>query len=143
VKRAVIGRTPSILAAILLFLISSFSLTAMDRWNALSQLESGNDDSAVGAAGEISRYQIKPELWRKHATADLDWRKSTDALLVAKQIMQDRCSRFEASFHRRPTNLEFYILWNAPGKIESPSKSILQRAERFCNLLQAEESPNR
>ena len=34
-------------------------LQAMDRWSALSQIESGDDDDAVGAAGEISRYQTQ------------------------------------------------------------------------------------
>ena len=33
---------------------------AMDRWEALSMIESGNNDHAVGAVGEISRFQIRP-----------------------------------------------------------------------------------
>ena len=60
---------------------------ARDRWAALSQLESGDDDGAIGAAGEVSRYQIKPELWRKYAVGNADWQKSDEALAVAKAIM--------------------------------------------------------
>src|ERR1700722_2135395 len=39
------------------------SARAMDRWAALSMIESGDDDRAVGSLGEISRYQIRPYLW--------------------------------------------------------------------------------
>ena len=36
---------------------------AMDRWEALSMIESGNNDRAIGSVGEVSRFQIRPELW--------------------------------------------------------------------------------
>jgi len=107
----------------------------MDRWAALSQIESGDDDCATGSAGEISRYQLKPEVWRRYAPETADWTKPADALLVAKQAMQDRCTAFERSVHRPPTDLEFYILWNAPAQIQSPGKAVSGRAERFCNLI--------
>src|ERR1035437_4281326 len=35
---------------------------AMDRWAALSMIESGNDDRAVGSSGEITRFQIRHDL---------------------------------------------------------------------------------
>ena len=113
----------------------SFSLQARDRWAALAQLESGSNDAAVGAAGEISRYQMKLELWRRFAPPKADWEKPADALAVAKEIMKLRSADFEASFHRPPTDFEFYILWNAPSKIQKPSPVIRKRAERFCNLV--------
>jgi len=110
-------------------------LPAMDRWSALSQIESGDDDRAVGAAGEVSRFQIKPELWQRYAPAGSNWAKPDDALSVAKQAMQERCAAFEHTAHRQPTDLEFFILWNAPAQINHPSKTVLGRAERFCNLI--------
>src|SRR5690349_12183147 len=82
------------------------SAHAMDRWSALSMLESGNDDEAIGTHGEVSRYQIRPYLWpggnplNAHA-----------ALKVAQNIMQQRVAKFEASHHRAPTDFEFYVLW--------------------------------
>ena len=110
-------------------------LRAMDRWSALSQIESGDDDCAVGAEGEISRYQIKPELWRRYAPTGADWTNPDHALSVARQAMQERCAGFEHTAHRSPTDSEFYILWNAPGQIQRPGKAVLGRAERFCNLV--------
>jgi hypothetical protein len=44
----------------------------MDRWSALSQIESGDDDHVVGAAGEVSRYQMKPEVWQRYAHSKAD-----------------------------------------------------------------------
>ena len=110
-------------------------LHAMDRWNALSQIESGDNDRAVGAAGEVSRYQIKPELWRRYAPTDADCTNPTSALSVARQAMQERGAAFERAMHRPPTDSEFYILWNAPAQIDRPGKAVLARAERFCNLV--------
>ncbi len=98
-------------------------------------MESGNNDCAVGAAGEVSRYQIRPEVWRRYASADADWTDPAEALPVAKQAMQERCAPFERAMHRPPTDSEFYILWNAPAQIQHPSKAVLRRAERFCNLI--------
>jgi hypothetical protein len=107
----------------------------MDRWAALSQIESGDNDQAVGRQGEVSRFQILPEVWRRFASGNADWRKAGDALLVAKVAMHDRCLTFERRFHRSPTDLEFYVLWNAPAQILRPSKVVFQRAKRFQNLL--------
>ena len=110
-------------------------IQAMDRWSALSQLESGDNDFVVGSAGEISRYQMKPEVWRRYAPADADWTNPTNALSVAMAAMRDRCTAFERAVRRPPTDSEFYILWNAPGQIQRPGKAVLGRAERFCNLV--------
>src|ERR1035441_2322952 len=51
-----------ILIAGSLFLLANGS-PAMDRWSALSMIESGDDDLAVGPGGEVSRFQIRRELW--------------------------------------------------------------------------------
>ena len=108
---------------------------AMDRWTALSQIESGDNDHAVGTVGEVSRYQIRPAVWQRYAPARADWTNPDKALSVAKQAMQERCAAFERAVHRSPTDSEFYILWNAPAQIQRPGKAVLDRAARFCNLL--------
>ncbi len=107
----------------------------MDRWAALSQLESGDNDLAIGAAGEVSRYQVKLDLWRRYAAANADWQNPADALKVAQEVMKGRCSGFEETFHRAPTDFEFYVLWNAPSQVQRPGKAVRERAERFCNLV--------
>ena len=123
------------LATVGLVLGLCLPIQALDRWSALSQIESGDDDHAVGAAGEISRYQIKPAIWRRYAPADADWTNPANALSVARQAMQERCVGFERAVHRPPTDSEFYVLWNAPAQIQRPGKAVSGRAERFCNLI--------
>jgi hypothetical protein len=108
---------------------------AMDRWAALSQIESGDDDKAVGRKGEISRYQILPDVWASFAPEKADWESRKDALAVAKKAMKKRCADFEKNFRRAPTDFEFYVLWNAPAQIERPGNAVTERAKRFCNLL--------
>ena len=116
-----------------------FTSSALDRWAALSQLESGDNDRAVGRMGEISRYQILPDVWAAFAPDNADWENPKDALAVAKQAMKKRCADFQQTHHRPPTDFEFYVLWNAPAQIERPGTVVTERAKRFCNLLRKNE----
>ena len=52
-----------LIVLILTGLCSAATVSAMDRWAALSMIESGDKDRAVGPRGEVSRFQIRPELW--------------------------------------------------------------------------------
>lgn len=118
--------------ATLLVALSGSSSFGMDRWSALSMLETGNNDYAVGQRGEVSRYQILPALWPGG-----DPQNHQEALAAAKGIMQVRLTRFE-KVHKRPaTDFEFYVLWNAPWQADHPSHTVADRAERFANLVQA------
>lgn len=123
------------LPAVLLLLGVCFQLPAADRWAALSLIESRDNDGAVGPHGEVSRYQMKPDVWQRYAPTNSDWANPKDSLLVAKAIMQERCAAFEQSSNRPPTDFEFYVLWNAPAQIQRPSKIVARRAERFCNVV--------
>lgn len=107
------------------------SAHAMDRWAALSMIESGNDDSAIGSLGEISRYQIRPYLWPGGNPHNAGL-----ALGVAQKIMKARIARFEHTHNRAPTDFEFYVLWNAPKEVTHPCRAVAKRAERFANLVQ-------
>jgi hypothetical protein len=110
---------------------------ARDLWTALAEMESGNKDGAVGVLGEISRYQIRPEIWERYASPEASWRNGPDALVVAQKIMEERCAKFEQTFHRPPTTREFYILWNAPAQVKNPHRGVAERADRFCNLVES------
>ncbi len=123
------------LIAALVTLLFAAQVPAMDRWAALAEIESNNNDNALGSAGEISRYQVRPEIWRRYAPAKANWRNASDALPVAKQIMRERLAEFERRFGRSPSDFEFYILWNAPRQIRRPVKAVRRRAERFSNLV--------
>jgi hypothetical protein len=111
---------------------------AMERWTALAQIESGNNDHARGLAGEVSRYQIKPRVWHRYASANSNWRNAEQSLPIAKAAMRDRCAAFQRTFRRPPTDFEFYVLWNAPGQIRKPSQAVAKRAQRFCNLVNSD-----
>jgi len=105
--------------------------SAMDRWSALSMLETGNDDTAIGSNGEVSRFQIRPQLWPGGG----DPQDVQFALSVAQEIMQDRVGAFQKAHNRPPTDFEFYVLWNAPVQADHPSKTVADRAQRFENLV--------
>jgi hypothetical protein len=107
-------RLSVLITTVALGLEVSVKVQAMDRWAALSQLETRDDDNAVGTAGEVSRYQIKPKLWRRYARSDANWKNPTEALLAAQELMKERCAQFKGAYNRPPTDFEFYILWNAP-----------------------------
>jgi hypothetical protein len=110
---------------------------AHNRWEALSMIESGNNDAAIGQAGEVSRFQIKPALWEKFSAADPARSRTNPqaALRVAQAIMRIRCAQFERHYHRQPNDFEYYVLWNAPSQIHRPSRTVAERASRFSNLM--------
>lgn len=105
---------------------------AMDRWEALSMIESGNNDHAIGLVGEISRFQIRPELWPGGNPHNPE-----QALTAAQKTMIPRLNQFERSHKRQPTDFEFYVLWNAPWVVDHPSAVVKERAQRFVNLVQS------
>jgi len=121
---------------ILLVAVCAFisSARAMDRWSALSMIESGNDDSAIGTLGEVSRYQIRPYLWPGGNPLN-----AHVALKVARNIMQPRLARFEQAHRRAPSDFEFYVLWNAPQEVNHPRRAVAERAHRFANLVERPE----
>jgi hypothetical protein len=119
-----------------LLLFLSVNALAMDRWTALAMLESGGDDHAVGSVGEISRYQIRRNLWPGGNPLD-----PHVALANARHIMSAREAAFERSHGRAPDDFEFYVLWNAPAQVNHPDRAVAGRARRFVNLVSIAE-PN-
>jgi hypothetical protein len=111
--------------------------SGMDRWAALSMLESGDNDNATGPDGEVSRFQIQRMLWPGGDPHD-----PKIALAAAQGIMGPRLEKFERDSKRQPTDFEFYVLWNAPATIKHPSTSVTERAHRFANLVEETKSPS-
>jgi len=114
--------------SLLLFL--SFNASAMDRWTALAMIESGGNDRIVGRDGEVSRYQVRRELWPGGNPLD-----ASVALANAQRIMSPRLAAFEHVHGRTPDDFEFYVLWNAPAQINHPHPAVAERARRFANLV--------
>jgi hypothetical protein len=118
----------------LLFMVPTLSF-GMDRLEALSMIETGNNDRMIGRAGEISRYQILKREWHS-VTNSGRYTDPRTAKAVTLRLLQKRVSAFETKFNRPPTNFEFYGLWNAPGQVlrGRVSRRVAERCERFANL---------
>lgn len=121
--------------------------SAMPLRQSLAMFESGatvsvrsEADSKRGGAGEVSRFQILPEVWRQYSRST-DYENPELAWTVAQRILADRTRRFREATGREPNSLELYLLWNKPGSFEAvgyAAKKVKiiyrQRAERFANL---------
>jgi hypothetical protein len=118
--------------------------SGMERLDALSLIESQNNDHAIGRQREVSRYQILPTFWEQ---ANVIWRPTdaATARIVVNWIMQTRCSTFQARYHRAPDDFEYYILWHRPAcLIGRPIPRHITSAEsdrgrRFANLCRTRE----
>ena len=53
--------------------------------------------------------------------------------------MQARVERFEQTHGRSPNDFEFYVLWNAPAEVDHPVSCVVERAQRYVNLVQRDE----
>jgi hypothetical protein len=113
-----------------------FSASGMNRWKALSMLESGDNDYAIGRCGEITRFQIRAQYWPGGNPHN-----ATAALAVARNIMRVRVEHFVETHGRMPTNFEFYVLWNAPAEVDHPVRCVVERARRFVNLVERPDQP--
>ena len=128
-------------------LVQSNALREPDtvRW-ALAQVESGhlkNPDAARGASGEISRFQIMPEIWKDY-TRSRNFRNPTIAWSVAHRILRDRHSWFTSSTGREPSPFDLYVMWNKPGlygRVGFDPQKLPRRlrdvATRFANLFES------
>ncbi len=115
---------------------------------ALGMIESGNNDRAVGKAGEISRYQIKKDIWWKHSASPTFWDRN-EAWRVAEKVLAQRMADYHRYTGRAPDPFDIYVLWNAPGQFRTVryqkqriSPVVSERAARFANLLR-EAEPSR
>lgn len=99
-------------------------------------------DHVRGGSGEISRFQIMPDVWRAY-TRSKDHTNPEVAWTVTQRILNDRVKEFQKSTGREPQPLEIYLLWNKPGHFAATgydlgkvSKLYRERAQRFENLYQ-------
>lgn len=95
----------------------------------LSMLESGDNDRAVGASGEVTRWQIMPRLYTGQNPAN-----QTEARRVVFTEWERRAEAFTRHHHQLPTCRQLYLLWACPSRVEHPQRAKLERATRFENL---------
>src|SRR5262245_45274712 len=91
---------------------AGFAQAGLSRLEALGMIESGDNDAAVGQAGEVSRYQIKPCVWRQY-TESREYRNQAVSRWVAGRHLEELLRTFAESAKREPTDFDLYVLWNA------------------------------
>ena len=137
----------TLLLAAFLLALSLAPSPALPLRDSLAMFESGATvpsrsaaDLMLGGAGEISRFQILPEVWRAYSPSR-EYTNPEIAWEVAHRILGDRIKHFQEITNRPPSAVEIYLLWNKPGHFESAGfelksvkKLYLSRAERFGNL---------
>jgi len=119
------------------------SHAGLSKLEAIAMIESGNNDFAVGGAGEISRYQIKPWVWR-HYSPSSAYRNVEVSKAVAERYLNTLEEQFRKRVGRSPSDFDRYVLWNAGpsyyARIRfSPARVhpvIRERAQRFANLCE-------
>lgn len=120
----------------------------LSKIDALGMIESGNNDAAVGTYGEVSRFQIKPHIWREY-TSSRSWRDVRVSANVANEYLSDLENTFRRRSLREPTDFDLYVLWNAgPSYYAKVGFSaarvhpvIRERAERYVNLRRMNNAP--
>jgi len=118
---------------------------------ALSQVESGDQDDAVGQAGEVSRYQFLPATMLHEQAINPDfrrmqvrgkwWLNEKWAWICAVGIWEKRVDTFRVVYRRDPSLEELYLCWHRPGRVLNPTAAEKARAERFANLVNEKAHP--
>ena len=109
---------------------------------ALGMIESGNNDRGIGRAGEVSRFQIHPAVWRLYSNSK-DYRNPEVSLPVARQHWNYLTNYFRGKARREPAPFDMYVLWNTnfgyyARKGFDPARLpaiVRDRAQRFVNLV--------
>ncbi len=106
-----------------------------------TSLRKGPADYVRGGSGEVSRFQIMPDVWRRY-TRSREYDNPEVAWSVTQRILADRVAGFHQATGREPNGLELYLLWNKPGHFEAAGYQSSRvksdyhaRAQRFANLL--------
>lgn len=111
------------------------------RFAALSMIESGDDDRAIGKSGEVSRYQIMPAVWREYTKLPISAAGNPfTAKSVALAIMDDRYGpTYPRGWTVKCADTTWYLLWHRPATVRDgrkPTAREMDRALRFANLVQ-------
>ena len=113
------------------------------RLEAISLIETADEDGVIGKRGEVSRYQILPRVWRGYS-ASTAYQNPRTASSVARQHIAKLETYFHQKTGRPAADFDLYVMWNA-GPVYysqrgfSPARVapiIAERANRFVNLRQ-------
>lgn len=127
---------------ILAFLLTAAGAQAeLSRLEALSLIESGDNDAAVGRAGEVSRFQILPRVW-SHYSGSRAFRNVKVSTGVATTHLRELTRWFQQRTGRAASDFDLYVLWNAGPtyyhrigfKASRVNRVISERARRYATL---------
>jgi hypothetical protein len=129
---------------LMMALAAASAQAGLSRLEALSMIESGDDDAAVGQVGEVSRYQIQPWIWRQYSSL-ADYQNRALATQVAEKHLGVLEQLFRGRAKRDLDDFDLYVLWNAGPTYYARigfSKArvhpiIRNRAQRYANLREA------
>ena len=116
---------------------------ANDLLEAISQVESGANDFAVGARGERGRFQIQTLTWSAYSKS----RNYTDAKVsrdVAERHLHFCRTQFRDATGRDPSDFDAAVMWTAgfagyrrkDFKPERLTRSVRNYATRVVNIQQ-------
>jgi len=97
---------------LLLVLNAAHAQAGLSRLEALAMIETGNNDAAVGEAGEVSRYQIKPWIWRRYCQRE-GYQNHDLSGEVAEKYLADLEQDFRDRTERDAGDFDVYVFWNA------------------------------
>jgi hypothetical protein len=117
---------------------------------ALGMIETGNNDREIGGAGEVSRYQIMPAVWRNYSRSG-DYQNPRASLEVARRHWGYLHDYFKERTGREPDDFDMYVLWNTrfgyyasrgftPARLQPV---VRDRAARFVNLVERGDDSSR
>lgn len=115
----------------------------MNFLEALSQVESGDNDHAVGAHGEISRYQMLPSTWAIYSDSKA-YSNAGVSMGVAINHMNWLLTTYIKCTGRVPTNRELAVMWNmgftgykrTGWDISKCPESVQDYSQRITNLME-------
>lgn len=118
---------------------------------ALGQIETGEQDFAVGLLGEKSRYQIRAVTWKENSNKPYAYSyKPEVAALVALAYLNRLSNQYYIVLKRRPSELDLYVMWNwgfnnyarVNFEFARAPHSSRDAAQRFANLIYKYNSKN-
>ena len=88
--------------------------SAMSFWGALAEIESGQNDYVIGSVGEVSRYQIRPEIWKAYSAGHhYDYVDRGVALSIAEKYLTRLKREFAEATGRQATEEDCVIMWKS------------------------------
>jgi hypothetical protein len=118
------------LLLLLTLCLSASAQSSMERrLDALAMVETGCNDHATGRAGEVSRYQITPSVWRQYSRLPLS--AATNPFTARQIVVNIMSNRLHG---RIVTDEGWYLTYHRPSRWNHPKPAERDRADRFARL---------